>query len=821
MASLAAERAQRRVAALFRFILLSLIFAPFAASFGQSALRLLDVVGVSRSPTYIDISIQFTCHVRYINHTPPEDGESVHIRLSLDRDCGNAHSESLPAPAEEGLIRSINLIPLLANDVDVGVTWMHKEAFVIAPTVDLQGLRIRLLRPGREPRATHVLINEPEKDVVSGYAINLDSAQSPFDDAAIAQAQADLQFRAYVSTVTVDGVQWYRLRLGPFAMRSKAEAKLLEAQSHYPRAWLAIADEEQPTTADDTTEVANATPNQDSRGVLPSERIDDKQADLLFASAQTDMRRKNYNGAIESLTKLLRGIPAGQRPQARELLGLARERNGQLAHAKAEYQAYLRDFPNEHGAERVRRRLAALRTAYRSARGSSLFSTDPNDPHAWRLYGGFSQLYRRDNNQINSTNQLSVGVTNTAQNNFASQNALLNDFDMVARRHGTDYDTISRVSAGYIKDLLPNGPGDQVRVSSAYFELTDRERGWSGRFGRQTRSSDGLLGTFDGLFASYQWKPHLTINSAVGFPVETSRSGVNSDRRFEALAFDFGTFGTAWEPSVYLVNQTYLGLTDRQAVGVELHYFQPGRVLVGFVDYDLHFKELNGIVLIGTLALPAQWTINVDVERRKSPLLSTRNALIGQPVQNFGDLTNLFSPQEIEQLAVDRTLDSQIYGISLSRPLGERWQLTLNAASFDTGAMPPSGGVEGIPDQGRENMVSAQLLGLSLFRDNDINAIAVRYQSGGLAKMASIGINSRLPLWGSWRLGPQLRVDRRILSTDNSTQWIYAPALRLDLLHKRISFELEVGTEIASRRSDTISENTRRLYGSAGWRFNF
>lgn len=32
------------------------------------------------------------------------------------------------------------------------------------------------------------------------------------------------------------------------------------------------------------------------------------------------------------------------------MLGLARERNGQLAHAKAEYEEYLREYPNGEGA---------------------------------------------------------------------------------------------------------------------------------------------------------------------------------------------------------------------------------------------------------------------------------------------------------------------------------------------------------------------------------------------------------------------------------------------------------------------------------------
>jgi len=51
-----------------------------------------------------------------------------------------------------------------------------------------------------------------------------------------------------------------------------------------------------------------------------------------------------------------------------ELLGLARERSGQLAHAKAEYEEYLRRYPSGEAAERITRRLATLRAASLSAR---------------------------------------------------------------------------------------------------------------------------------------------------------------------------------------------------------------------------------------------------------------------------------------------------------------------------------------------------------------------------------------------------------------------------------------------------------------------
>ncbi len=44
-------------------------------------------------------------------------------------------------------------------------------------------------------------------------------------------------------------------------------------------------------------------------------------------------------------------------------MGLVRERAGQLAQAKAEYEEYLRRYPDRPGAARVRGRLQALAAA--------------------------------------------------------------------------------------------------------------------------------------------------------------------------------------------------------------------------------------------------------------------------------------------------------------------------------------------------------------------------------------------------------------------------------------------------------------------------
>lgn len=779
-----------------------------STALAQSALRVVESIDVLRSPAHIDVAVLFNCPVRYVTHTPAAEGDEVRVRVSLADDCGAANSlrnESPPIPADREILNFAELTMLVANEAEFVVRWNRPEKFVVIPTSNQPGLRIRLVRPGREAFDSRVVISEPAGDLTTAYAINLDSSREPFEPEAVTSAAKALGAPAYISEVDIEAVHWYRLRLGPIESRSLAERKLLDAQVTYPRAWLAIADET--VTDSDLGSTVAAAAASPSRSSSPSE---EGAATLLYKDAREQFRRKKYDAAIESLTKLLAAPSFSGRADARELLGLARERNGQLAHAKAEYESYLREFPAQSNSNRVRRRLHALRTA--ALDGRTIGGKGFEDDTGWRVFGGAAQFYRRDTNQVDRATT-SVG--------FTSQNAVLNDFDGVARYRGLDIDMVGRISAGYIYDMLPDGPGSQLRVSTAFLELAGRDRGWSGRLGRQSRTSGGLLGTFDGVYGTYPLLPRLIVDAAVGFPVDRSRDAPQTGRRFESLSIGFGVFDDAWEPGLYLVNQTYDGEVDRQAVGAEFRYFRPGRTLVGFADYDVHFQELNSVVVIGTFALPWRWTASLDLEHRKSPVLTTRNALIGQPMITLDDLLDVFNSTQIRQLAIDRSADLDIYGITLARPIAEKLQLTLNAFSMESGSTPPSGGVEGIPSVGRELVLSTQLLASSILRSGDINILAVRSQRGGSIETASFGISSRIPIWANWRFGPQVRVDRRTFTLDNTTQWVYAPSLRLSLQRAGWLIDLEGGGELASRQLADSKEDVTRYYVMLGYRYNF
>jgi hypothetical protein len=229
---------------------------------------------------------------------------------------------------------------------------------------------------------------------------------------------------------------------------------------------------------------------------------------------------------------------------------------------------------------------------------------------------------------------------------------------------------------------------------------------------------------------------------------------------------------------------------------------------------------VNNAMLLGTLLLPSQWTINASAGRQRSPTLSLRNALIGQTVTTFSDLQQQFTTAQIEQFAKDRSGTLTQGNLAVTHPLGDRAQWTLSAYTVDISGTPASGGVEAIPAFGVDSSLTAEVLVNSLLKAGDANTVALRYEQGGGANTYSLGVSNRLPIGESWRLTSRLRADHRQITSTGTLQWLYAPSLRLDWLHKRGQIELESGAEFGDRTTNGFTERDTRFFISLGYRLS-
>ena len=785
----------------------------------QPSTRLIDVVEVDDHDSHVDITVSFNCAMRYVTHFPATRGRRLTIELQPLADCrlGPVTRTLAEIPPLSGATRILSAVSLDSNApgrVLLNLELAADEQFVLGQGIDLTGLRIRLLRPQRA--RARMLVGGPI-DAVSYFAVNLDSELTPFAPAVVAAARSRLQVPVFVSETSVDGRTWYRLRAGPFAQREDAERALERAVGSYPRAWLAIGDDTQ-TAGGSPLEAGTALPPVQRIGVDPP--LDPGTLRRLLSQARAALRARDYAAAIRLLTKLQRQPEFPRRASAQELLGLARERTGQLAQAQAEYEEYLRRYPNGEAAGRVALRLRILRAATLPGRG--LRALEPQ--HAWQLTGGVGQMFRYDSTRASSSSQPgTVGATAaTPPTQAQNEDALYTDVDLLARRHGDTTDWIARLSAGYIREFgssaFTNGTlGNSARVSLASVEWVDRAHGILAQVGRQVRNDDGILGTFDGLFAAYQWRPAWAIDIAAGYPVELTTSSPQTRHRFESLALDLTPPGARWDGSAFATVQTLDGVRDRQAVGLQGRYLGSRASLVVLADYDTSFHSLNAAMLLGTVRLPARWSLSFDAERRNSPVLTTENALIGQPFTTLPQLEQTFTLAQIYQLARDRTPPTDAFNLTLTRPLGERFELAATATADRTAATAASGGVEALPASGLELSYQAQLYGSSLWSAGDFNVLTLTYADTEIGRIESVGASTRLPLFGAWRLGPGLAFDRSRIMGDDSTETTIDPSVLIDYQRGRGLVQLELGGEIGRQSTSLISQRTQRYYVSLAY----
>jgi tetratricopeptide (TPR) repeat protein len=191
------------------------------------------------------------------------------------------------------------------------------------------------------------------------YVITLESWLRPPATADMPKIALPEDKRVFVSEVEIDGTTWYRVRVGTYVSAEDAARALAELRAQYPDAWIDRADAGADSRTSDTPVPVPVEP---PVPVAASDEITAKAA-ALMNEARRAMTVGELSRAVQIYTKVLQMPPNVHQPDAQEFLALARERNGQIAHAKAEYQRYLDVYPDEEGAERVEQRLAALLAA--------------------------------------------------------------------------------------------------------------------------------------------------------------------------------------------------------------------------------------------------------------------------------------------------------------------------------------------------------------------------------------------------------------------------------------------------------------------------
>ena len=716
--------------------------------------------------------------------------------------------------AQRGDLRTLELRVRL--DADISATPVPQtERPPAAPLAAPPAAAPTATPSGRAPLASRV--RAPA--VLADYVINLQSTREPVAPSVVAGVAAAPGQQIYVSTTTIAGVTWYRLRLGFFVGESDAQSALARLTAAFPRAWVGRAEAEEVRAAAERAiepgdvVVAEVEPEPEATAAtsvagaaLSAERI----AELL-AEGRNAIVAADFATAIRAYMRLLE--ESGEhRAEARENLGLAREKNGQAAHAAAEYRQFIADYPEAEAAGRVRQRLAGLVTS-RAPQRERLRAED-SVASRWDFSTGISQYYRRDLNRFDED-----------QPEVLSLSALLTDLDLTVRRSGGAVDMLGRVTVNHLHDLIgqeAGGPGDRQRISYAYLDLSGVQDDWSVRLGRQTLHNWGVLGRFDGAHAKYDWADERRVHVMAGFPVESTRNSLETQRQFLGAAVDFDHLIGAWDVSPFVTQQTIDGIPDRSAVGLEVRYFDEQRSLTTMVDYDIDYAELNMALVFGTWRLQNRLTLTALYDERTSPVLTTRNALIGQPVSTIDELLLVWTEDEIRQIARDRTASSRTLTLGVAAPLAERLQVNADVTFTEIGASIESVGVAAMPGTGQQIYYSTSLVGSALFGGSDVSIFNLRYGESDEFTTAQLTWDLRLPVGRHLRLNPRLRLGVWEGTLTGRRRETVTPSLRLLLNTARhYRLELEVGENSLVRSDATTEQDATGRFFNLGYRADF
>ncbi|MDH5255285.1 MAG: hypothetical protein OEW72_05150, partial [Gammaproteobacteria bacterium] len=702
------------------------VVALLAAS-GAAAAAPGEIVSVliSRTGGVADIEIRFACPNQLLGSAPVTATALSEITLVRTDRCPGADDSlkeaTRPAGRELAALDELEYTAKPGTNATLRLRFDRPVIAVAAQSGDLRGLQVRVevvagagpdvpaamaipavplpsTRPGPTPeqiaRAEERarLASQPKEAAAAsapGFVLNLRSATSPIDPGSEPAGPARQGQTLYVSDLQVDEQLWHRLRLGFFATEADANAVLSAMRSRYPDAWVTKVSAAERLASGAGTGVPPQGPAAATVAGPVSGPLTDAQAAELLGQARGAIIDQDYPRAIDATTLVLAAPPGAGTAEARELLGLARERSGQVTQAVAEYQRYLAEYPDGDGARRVRQRLAALTTAREQPKESIRGQAAARDS-AWDVYGGISQFYRSDS------------IDFGGESGSVDQAAIFSDAELVARHTGERFDFESRATLGYTYDMSggDDNPDDETRVYNLYMDLNDQSLGISTRLGRQTLRNQGVLGRFDGGIVSWQVAPSYRLNVLAGLPVYNPNETVETSRTFYGVSVDALNLLDLFDVNVFLNIQDVDDVNDRQAAGAEFRYFGGNRALIASVDYDFGYSELNSVAALGNWTFDNSLTVTGRFDWRNSPYLTTENALIGQPASSIQDLLLTYTEGEIRQLALDRSGAMQSFALGVSRPISERFQVSADVTASRYDGTPDSGGVRETPDSG-------------------------------------------------------------------------------------------------------------------------
>lgn len=558
-------------------------------------------------------------------------------------------------------------------------------------------------------------------------------------------------------------------------------------------------------------------PPADTRSPPVSPSQVEQNARQLINNAREALSHDQVVTAIEALNRVLNLPPNQQSQAAQKLIGEAREKNGEFDKARVEYEIYLKFYPDAKDAAQVKARLAKLPQA--GTRPMLHLAQQKSTDMKMMFYGGLSQNYYKGMSHTDTTTADINGVS-TESLTTTDQSMLVSALDLTGRKRTDTTDTRIVVRDVYNANFLPRQKSTN-RLNAAYIEQSARDRSYLYRMGRQTGSGGGVLGRFDGVLLGYSPNSTWRINGVIGTPVEFYNSDAEK-KTFAGMNLDLTRLPEQWSGSGYFIHQKVAGIVDRQAIGVEAHYFDAQRNYSGLLEYDTLFKAVNIATLQGNWNTEEGSNYNLLLDHRKAPSLQVTNALVGQPAQSIAAIMQ--SGTSAETLRADAqalSATSNLFLVGMTRPYSEHWRWGGDFRIANTSGTGASGFQSAMPGTGNSYTYTMQAIANNLFIENDLSVISASYVDDPRFKGRSLLFNRVETLRQNWRLDMSLQLYAESDVSGVITKRI-TPSLKLNYhLSDSVSLEGEGGIEDTHTYSATQNDKTRRKYFYVGYRWDF
>ena len=521
------------------------------------------------------------------------------------------------------------------------------------------------------------------------------------------------------------------------------------------------------------------------------------QAAALLQQAKGALARDEPQAAVELLNRLLNLPPTSVSQEAQKLIGEARERNGEIAKARAEYELYLKLYPDSEAAQRVRKRLAAL-PAEAPIVGGIRQARRP-DKTEITTSGNFFQSYYYGASKFDSTLVAPTPGLRLDQPTLTTidQSALVSNLDVTTRIRAPSYDGKLVMRDIFTKNNLAGGK-DTNRLYAAYYEHQTADNSFLGRFGRQPGFSGGVLGLYDGAWAGYRVLPMARVNVVAGVPVEFFPV---PQKYFYGLNVDLGPWRERWSGNAFMIEQRVDSVVDRRAVGGEVRYFGPRTNVFALFDYDIAFKALNTAVVQGNWLAESGTNYTAMLDHRRVPTLQITNALVAES----GALPGILNPSVGQLLQSGRSLDSlrqealaitpmsTLLMAGFTHPVTPSLQLGTDVRVSTVSGTAATGNFPSVPGTGNIYVYSGQAIKTALFTRNDTGVANLSIIEGATYSGRSATLNYVLLTGGKWRTQGTLLYYYQHNNVDVTLKR-YAPSLRLEYRHKaNLTFQIEGG----------------------------